>query len=183
MTHKEDEMRYLMMLFSLSIALVLVGCERSDAPEPAMEPQTVASEPAEPMVESPEVTEPPEAAEPAAPMDEVDTDVQSDAEQLWNRAAELAEEARDRAEEAWRVGQEEGGEAWEQAKDAAATARDRAEQAWDQAREFSGEAWEATETRTTSAWDEIKATWARMTESAEESEAATEALPNAVPAE
>lgn len=163
-------MRYLLMLFVLSIALALAGCERSDTPEPPMEPQTVAPEPAE-------------ATEPTTPMDEVDTDAQSEAEQLWNRATELAVEARDRTEEAWRVGQEQGGEAWERAKDAAATARDRAEQAWDQAREFSGEAGEATQNRTAAVWEDIKNTWARMTEDTDASEAAEEPAASPAPAE
>jgi hypothetical protein len=160
-------MRYLLLLFSMSIALALAGCERSDSPESPMEPQTVT----------------PETAEPAAPLDEGDTDAQSEADRLWNRATELAEEARNRAEDAWRVGQEEGGEAWERAKDRAAAARDRAEQAWDQAREFSGEAGEAVRTRTEAVWDDIKATWARMTEDMDASEAAEEPAENAVPAE
>ena len=160
-------MRYLLILFSLTIALALAGCERSDSPEPPTEPQTVTPEP----------------AEPAALMDETDTDAQSEADRLWNRATELAEEARDRAEEAWRVGQEESGEAWERAKDGAAAARDRAEQAWDQARAFSGEAGEAVQTRTAAVWDDIKARGADMTEETDESEAAEEPAANAVPAE
>jgi hypothetical protein len=176
-------MPYRLMLLSLFIALALAGCERSDAPEPPLEPRTVAPESAEPMVESPDVTEPPGAAEPEPPMDEMDTDIQSEAERLWNRAAELAEEARDRAEEAWRVGQEEGGEAWERTKDSATLARARAEQAWDQAREFSGEAGEAVQTRTAALWSDIRTTWARITERTEESEAAEEPAANGAPAE
>jgi hypothetical protein len=180
MACKEDEMRYSMMLFSLALALALSGCERNDAPEPPMEPRTVAPEPAEPMVENPEMTEPAEAA---PPTDEMDTDVQSEAERLWNRAAELAEEALNRAEEALRVGQEEGGEAWEWAKDTAALARERAEQAWDQARGFSGEAGEAVQTRTAALWSDIRAMWARIVERSEESEAAGEPAATGLPAE
>jgi hypothetical protein len=37
-------MRYLLLLFSMSIALALAGCERSDSPESPMEPQTVTPE-------------------------------------------------------------------------------------------------------------------------------------------
>lgn len=163
-------MRYLLMLFALSLALALAGCERGDAPEPPAEPQSTAPEPAEPMADGPEGKGSPEAAEPGAPMDGMDTGTPSEAEQLWNRATELAEQARDRAEEAWRVGQEEGSEAWERAKETAAMARDRAEQAWDRAREFSGEAGDAAQTRTEAVWDDIKATWARMTQESGEPE-------------
>lgn len=157
-------MRYLLILFSLSIVLALAGCDRGDAPEPtpegSMEPQTAAPEP-----------------EPAASADEMDTDVLSEADQLWDRANELAVEARERAEEAWRVGQEQGGEGWERAKDAAAVARDRAEQAWDRAREFSGEAGEATQNRTAAVWEDIKTTWAGMTEDTDAEEPATSPVP------
>ena len=163
-------MRYLIILM-MTVGLMLVGCQADEAEEP----ETLTEEAAEALEEGQEeAIEAYEEAMRTAEDDEAEirdlieggpeADSDDAVERLWQRAIELAEEARERSEAAWETAQEEGDHAVEEAREAAGDARERARMAWEEASEFSGEAWADFRERADAAWEEAEAAWARIAE-------------------
>lgn len=161
-------MRYLILILMSSV-LALVGCQGesqdpsdSDATQGQVELEDDLTE--EVYSETME-----QAAEAQAGIEEM---LERDPAELtnaaigkvWERAHELAEQARVEAEQALEVAREDGGEAWEDARYAAEQARERANLAWEQAQEFPGEAWDEARTSASGARERAEEMWEQLSE-------------------
>lgn len=159
-------MRYLILIM-LFAALALAGCQRDSADEPAEETVGTAQLEDDMTEVYDEAMEQAEEAE-AGIAELLERDPaegrESAVERVWERAAELARDAREASESAIETARGEGGEAWEEARDAAERARERSRMAWEEASAFTGEAWQDVREATREIYEEAEESWARLRE-------------------